>query len=125
MMKIRLMAWCMALVLILGMVMVPVETAKAASTTATVKGGWLRLRAEASFDAETISSYFTGTVVTVQGSIGKWYRVTAPDGRTGYMYSDYLTINQQGSGSVSPQPKLSPRDPQVHQGVCCGPRECK
>ena len=91
----------MALVLILGTVIVPVETAKAASTTATVKGGWLRLRAEASFDAETISSYFTGTVVTVQGSIGKWYRVTAPDGRTGYMYSDYLTINQQGSGSAS------------------------
>ncbi|MGN0746524.1 MAG: SH3 domain-containing protein, partial [Aristaeellaceae bacterium] len=71
------------------------------STTATVKGGWLRLRAQPSFDATTITSYYTGTVVTVLGSSGKWFQVTTPDGRSGYMYSDYLTVNSASSGSGS------------------------
>lgn len=100
-MKKRLLTWCMALMMLVSMITLPTVEAQAASTTATVKGGWLRLRAEASFDAETITSYYTGTVVTVLGSTGKWYWVTAPDGRSGYMYGDYLTINSSGSGTSS------------------------
>lgn len=97
-MKKRLLTWCVALVMLMSIVALPTENAQAAATTATVKGGWLRLRAEASFDAQTLASYYTGTVVTVLGSSGKWYQVTAPDGRTGYMYSQYLTINTSSSG---------------------------
>lgn len=99
-MKKRLLTWCAVLVMLMSMVALPMENAQAASTTATVKGGWLRLRAAASFDAETLASYYTGTVVTVLGSSGKWYQVTAPDGRTGYMYGQYLTINSTSSGST-------------------------
>ena len=83
----------------------PVQTpqaAQAASTTATVKGGWLRLRAQPSFDAVTITSYYSGTVVTVLGTSGKWYQVTTPDGRSGYMYGDYLTVNTGSSGGGTP-----------------------
>lgn len=65
--------------------------------TATVRGGWLRLRAEASDKSETISAYFTGTEVTILGGSGSWYRVLTPDGKTGYMHSGYLTI----SGSIT------------------------
>lgn len=100
-MKKRLLALCMALLIAMSVVALPAEQAQAASTTATVKGGWLRLRAAASYDAATITSYYTGTVVTILGSAGKWYQVVTPDGRSGYMHGDYLTINGSGSGSAS------------------------
>ena len=66
--------------------------------TAVVKGGWLRLRDGASSDAATISAYYTGTEVTILGGSGSWYYVEAPDGNTGYMHADYLTINGSITG---------------------------
>ncbi|MBR3874322.1 MAG: SH3 domain-containing protein, partial [Clostridia bacterium] len=60
---------------------------------ATVVGGWLRLRAGASYDAETISSFYTGTQVEILGVDDDWYLVKTPDGRTGYMHSDYLKVD--------------------------------
>lgn len=65
--------------------------------TATVKGGWLRLRDGASNHAKTISAYFTGTMVTILGGSGEWYQVLTPDGKTGYMHTKYLTI----TGSIT------------------------
>ncbi len=65
--------------------------------TATVKGGWLRLREAADADSKTISAYFTGTTVTILGGSGSWYYVQTPDGKTGYMHSGYLTI----TGSIT------------------------
>ena len=98
----RFLAMCLALILCVGVLTLPTQAAQAASTTATVKGGWLRLRAQPSFDAVTITSYYTGTVVKVLGTSGKWYQVTAPDGRSGYMYGDYLTVNTGSSGGGTP-----------------------
>ena len=76
----------------------------AAAQHATVVGGWLRLRSTASFEAETITSYYTDTVVEILGASGEWYRVKTPDGRIGYMYGDYLRLGSgtgnSGSGSA-------------------------
>ena len=77
----------------------------AATQYATVVGGWLRLRSAANFNADTITSYYTGTVVEILGSTGGWYRVETPDGRVGYMYGQYLELNKgsshsSGSGSA-------------------------
>jgi len=69
----------------------------AAAQYAAVVGGWLRLRADNSFDAETITSYYTGTVVEILGSYGNWYYVKTPDGRIGYMYGDFLQLGASGS----------------------------
>ena len=91
----RILAMLLALVLLLGVM--PAPKAQAGPATATVKGGWLRLRDGASFDAETIASYYTGTRVTVLGTSGAWYHVTAPDGLTGYMYGSYLTVGSSGA----------------------------
>ena len=66
----------------------------------TVHGGWLRLRASASFEAATLSSYYTGTVVTILGTSGSWYHVRTPDGRTGYMHSSYVTSGGGSGGST-------------------------
>ena len=89
-----------ALLLILALalsLLAPLAAQAASYATATVKGGWLRLRAEPSYWAETISAYYTGTNVTILGGSGSWYHVSTPDGKTGYMHSDYLTI----TGSIT------------------------
>ncbi len=78
-----------ALVLALTAVL-PISCAMA--DTATVKGGWLVLRAAPSFSGTVLASYPSGTVVTLNGQNGSWYAVTAPDGMNGYMLGDYLQI---------------------------------
>lgn len=92
----RLTAILLTLTLLLALCAVPAAQADGYAT-ATVKGGWLRLRDGASTDAETISAYYTGTTVTILGGSGSWYRVLTPDGKTGYMHSSYLTI----TGSIT------------------------
>ena len=56
----RLIAIILAVAMLLAL-SIPAMAADYA--TAVVKGGWLRLRDGASSDAETISAYYTGTVV--------------------------------------------------------------
>lgn len=75
----------------------PVSSALA--DTATVKGGWLVLRAAPSFSGTILASYPSGTVVTLNGQNGSWYAVTAPDGLSGYMLGDYLQIAGSGNSS--------------------------
>ncbi len=91
-----------ALFLTLVMLLAAIPAALADSyATATVKGGWLRLREDASAYAKTISAYYTGTTVSLLGSTGEWYRVLTPDGKTGYMHADFLTLNGlAGSGTA-------------------------
>ena len=70
-----------------------------ADQTGVVRGGWLILRSEPSFNGKIKSSYPNGTIVTITGQVGSWYSVIAPDGLTGYMLGDYLQING-GGGSL-------------------------
>lgn len=95
----RLIAIILAVAMLLAL-SIPAMAADYA--TAVVKGGWLRLRDGASSDAETISAYYTGTVVTILGGSGTWYYVEAPDGNRGYMNSGYLTINGSITGGQVP-----------------------
>lgn len=95
----RIAALILTLSILLTMLTLPAARAEDYAT-ATVKGGWLRLRAGASVNAETISAYFTGTTVTILGSSGGWYYVLTPDGKTGYMNAGYLTITGSVSGGL-------------------------
>ena len=92
----RLLAAMLAVIMLAGLLP---SFALAAAQYATVVGGWLRLRSAASFEAETITSYYTDTVVEILGASGDWYRVKTPDGRIGYMYGDYLRL---GTGAGTP-----------------------
>lgn len=92
----RIAALILTLSILLTALMIPAARADDFAT-ATVKGGWLRLRDGASTGAKTISAYFTGTTVTILGGAGEWYHVLTPDGKTGYMHSSYLTI----TGSIT------------------------
>ena len=55
----------LAILIVLCMLVAAIPLGASADSTAYVVGGWLRLRALPSFDAETIASYYTGTRVTV------------------------------------------------------------
>ena len=83
----------MAVLLIVMLLSGGAVSALAASVQAMVVGGWLRLRAEPSLQAETICSYRSGTIVTVLGQSRGWAQVITPDHRTGYMCSLYLEFN--------------------------------
>ncbi|MBP3650875.1 MAG: SH3 domain-containing protein [Clostridia bacterium] len=93
----RWLAAMMALVLLL--MLLPVSSM--AAQYATVKGGWLRLRSNPSYSAQTLASYYTGTVVEVLGTSGAWYHVRLSDGNTGYMHGDYLTAGVVAPGGTS------------------------
>lgn len=92
----RAIALILTLALAASLLLTPAALADTYAT-ATVKGGWLRLRAGASYDSETISAYYTGTRVTILSGSGSWYYVSAPDGKTGYMHADFLNV----TGSIT------------------------
>jgi uncharacterized protein YgiM (DUF1202 family) len=56
-----------------------------------VSASTLRMRAGPSTSAELVGSYPRGSAMTIQEQSGAWYRVTAPDGRTGWMALKYLS----------------------------------
>ena len=84
----RFLSLVLAMLIAITMLIIPASAENYA--TAVVKGGWLRLRAEASASSETISAYFTGTQVTIIGTSGEWYYVLTPDGHYGFMNSNAL-----------------------------------
>ena len=90
-------------ILLILTVMIMTAVLPAASALAdqkgTVVGGWLILRQTPSYNGAIISSYPTGTVVTITGQTGAWYSVKTPDGRIGFMNSAYLQVNGSGGGS--------------------------
>ena len=87
----RILSICLAIALLLTAI--PMATSLAISQYGYVTGGWLRLRSAASFDSSTVSSYYTGTQVKILSTSGSWYQVEAPDGKTGYMYSSYISFS--------------------------------
>ena len=82
----------LAVLLVAVMLLSILPATSMAASYATVVGGWLRLRSAPNFSASTITSYYTGTQVQILSSSGGWYKVQTPDGRTGYMYGDYLRV---------------------------------
>lgn len=93
-----------ALLVLLAMILTTILPCGAATADqkGTVVGGWLILRGAPSFNGAILSSYPSGTVVTITGQTGSWYSVKAPDGLTGYMNSAYLRIGGGGGGGSTP-----------------------
>ena len=91
----------LAVLLVAVMLLSVLPATSMAASYATVVGGWLRLRSAPNFSASTITSYYTGTQVEILGSSGGWYKVQTPDGRTGYMYGNYLRMGGSVPSAVS------------------------
>ncbi len=68
--------------------------------TGVIRGIGVRLRSDASYVAKVLGNYNTGTEMSVIGVKGEWYKVTYK-GTTGYVHSDFLTLNEQEFPSPS------------------------
>ena len=97
----------MTAALLLAVILCAFAIPALAATYATVVGGWLRLRAAPSYDATVITSYRTGTTVTVLSESNGWARVMTPDYRLGYMDKRYLWF-QGDKPQPTPKPSTKP-----------------
>lgn len=61
----------------------------------------LNLRSRASTKGQSLGKYSNGTVVTMISQGEQWCKVKTPDGKTGYMMTDYLSIPTSGSSSAT------------------------
>ena len=93
-------------ILLLAVMLCLLAAPALAATYATIVGGWLRLRANPSYDARVITSYRSGTVVTVLSQSNGWARVLTSDYRVGYMDARYLSYG--GSPVITPTPTSHP-----------------
>lgn len=92
-----------ALALILGLCFLLAAPALAVEY-GVVQGGWLRLRANPTYDATVVASYRNGTVVTVMSRENGWARVLTPDYRIGYMDARYLYFGPVPAPTPVPTP---------------------
>ena len=70
------------------------ETLDADLGTGVIRGTGVRLRSEPNYVAKVLGNYNTGTEMSVLGVSGEWYKVSYK-GTTGYVHSDYLTLQEQ------------------------------
>ena len=66
----------------------------------TTCGGNLNVRTGAGLDNDAFTQLPDGAQVEVIGTEGEWVKVLLPE-REGYVHSDYLTITDTGSFSLS------------------------
>lgn len=64
--------------------------------TVTTNGGRLNVRTGAGLDNTAFTQLENGATVEVIGEDGDWIKVLLPE-RVGYVYSEYLTVNDDGS----------------------------
>lgn len=60
----------------------------------------VNLRQGASKRYDIIGSYKRGTWLRITGDYGDWYKVTGPDGKTGYMMKEYIYISAGAKGII-------------------------
>lgn len=64
--------------------------------TVTTGGGNLNVRTGAGLDNDAFTQLPNGATVEVIGTDGDWIKILLPE-RVGYVYSDYLTVNDNGT----------------------------
>lgn len=60
----------------------------------------VNLREGASKSYDIIGSYKRGTWLRITGDYGSWYKVTGPDGKSGYMMKEYIYISAGAKGII-------------------------
>lgn len=79
--------------------------------TITTKSGKLNLRSGPGTNYKRLGQYAKGKEVVLIGKTNdRWYEVTAPDGKRGYMSTDYLTFARtEGSSTTATGQVVEPR----------------
>ncbi len=60
----------------------------------------VNLRVGASKSTKKLGSYSKGTWLQINGESGDWYKVTGPDGKSGYMMKKYIYISAGAKGTI-------------------------
>ncbi len=60
----------------------------------------VNLRVGASKSTKKLGSYSKGTWLQINGASGDWYKVTGPDGKSGYMMKKYIYISAGAKGTI-------------------------
>lgn len=91
-----------------------VDASSTAGTVATNSGN-LTVRASASTSASSLASLSKGSLVTLLGRSGSWWRVEYAAGRTGYVHADYIT-QLRGSAAVTVATASGPLNVRIGPG---------
>lgn len=70
------------------------QTTTPAKQTATVKTDGLNLRSESNTSSAILGTLAIGSTLTVLEKQGEWYRVQAPDGKTGWVAGWLVTVSK-------------------------------
>lgn len=93
--------WLVALLAMLVMVLLASGALADSLRFGTVSGGKsVNLRGTASTSGQWLGSYTKGTWIRILGESGNFYRVKTPDGRTGYMHMDYVSVTTAAKGTI-------------------------
>ena len=63
-------------------------------------GNSVNLRQSASTGSAWLGSYPRGTWMRILGEQGNFYYVRTPDGKTGYMHKDYVSVTSVAKGTI-------------------------
>ena len=85
-----------AFVLALGMILSLCVAALAEEYGVVVNTDSLNLRSQGSSSSAWLGQYNRGTWVQIIGSQNNFYRVVTPDGKSGYMSKNYISITGGG-----------------------------
>lgn len=78
-----------------------VTVKQVSSSSATIKEDDVNLREKATTDALVLRTFSKGTSVSVLSSTDKWYKVRTSDGKTGWVFKDFVSVKSTGSSTVS------------------------
>ncbi len=93
---------CMLIIIVqLAGLLLPVTAGADSMRFGTVDcSGSVNLRKSASTSSSKLGSYRNDTWLRILSQDGSWYRVTGPDGKTGWIHGDYVYVAAQAKGTV-------------------------
>lgn len=93
--------WLVALLVMLVAVLMAGAAMADTLRFGTVSGGkTVNLRGSASTRGQLLGTCTRGTWLQILGQSGNFYRVKTPEGRTGYMHMDYVTVTTAAKGTI-------------------------
>ncbi|MBQ6570133.1 MAG: SH3 domain-containing protein [Clostridia bacterium] len=78
-------------------------TPAAGTKTGTVNTSTLNMRSGAGTSYSVVTTLSKGAVVTILGTSGSWYKIQTSAGKTGYVSTQYITVNNTTAATTTPK----------------------
>ena len=101
----RILSLALAVVLVFGMLVLPIQAANADSQAGVIKAvGGLNVRTEPTTGSKVLTTLSNGSYITLMSKSGSWWRVEYGSGRYGYFHADYITTVSGNTATVNTDP---------------------